>query len=287
MVDHAIGREMDRLRLSRATCALVQHRITDCFHSNTADHRRGKPSTTEKWKASLDRYGDAPPQGHPACSSAHSGRHRLGLITVQERGRLLTKSLTNVIHILSKLWTTRRRRTGNGFKQLDPTNTVQAKKISRWVWNRLDHIGINAEGAVMHDETADLAPIDLIRPVPPRIQRRRDLLASFNIPVGLRKTFIKFTEAETAVLSIISDEVIRHGACTLTNAAIADLSGTSRSTVQDAVHTAEAEGLIKVARGSRNNTITVSAKWKAWLDRYSEAPRTDQVAGSSGRAPAA
>jgi hypothetical protein len=164
---------------------------------------------------------------------------------------------------------------------------VQAKKISRWVWNRLDHIGINAEGAVMHDETADLAPIDLIRPVPPRIQRRRDLLASFNIPVGLRKTFIKFTEAETAVLSIISDEVIRHGACTLTNAAIADLSGTSRSTVQDAVHTAEAEGLIKVARGSRNNTITVSAKWKAWLDRYSEAPRTDQVAGSSGRAPAA
>jgi hypothetical protein len=134
---------------------------------------------------------------------------------------------------------------------------------------------MDGEGAVMHDETADLAPIDLIRPVPPRIQRRRDLLASFKIPVGLKKTFIKFTEAETAVLSVISGEVIRHGACTLTNTAIADLSSTSRSTVQDAVHTAEAEGLIKVEQGSRFNTITVSAKWKAWLDRYGDAAPRD------------
>jgi hypothetical protein len=122
----------------------------------------------------------------------------------------------------------------------------------------------------MNDENADLAPVDVIRPVPPHIRRRRDLLASFNIPLGLRKTFIKFTEAEIAVLKIISSEVVRHGACTLIMDAVADLSGTSRSVVKSALRTAETEGLIKIEHGSRYNTITVSAKWKAWLDRHGD-----------------
>jgi hypothetical protein len=39
-----------------------------------------------------------------------------------------------------------------------------------------------------------------------------------------------------------------------------------------AVHTAKAEGLITIVQGSRHNTITVSAAWKAWLDRYGDAP---------------
>jgi hypothetical protein len=122
---------------------------------------------------------------------------------------------------------------------------------------------MHAEGAAMDDE-----------PVNPRIEQRRVLAASLNIPAGLREKFVKFTwPGEIAVLKIISSEVIRHGACTLTNAAIADLSSTSRCTVQNAVRTAEAEGLIKVEHGSRYNTITVvSAKWKARLDRYGDAP---------------
>jgi hypothetical protein len=111
-------------------------------------------------------------------------------------------------------------------------------------------------------------------PVNPRIEQRRVLAASLNIPAGLREKFVKFTwPGEIAVLKIISGEVVKHGACTLTNAAIADLSSTSRSTVQNAVHTAEAEGLIKVEQGSRFNTITaISRKWKAWLDRYGDVP---------------
>jgi hypothetical protein len=95
------------------------------------------------------------------------------------------------------------------------------------------------------------------RPIHLRIQRRRDLAASLNFPAELRETFGKFTDSERAVPKIISGEVVRHGACTLTKDTIADLSSISRNVVQRAVHAAKAEGLIKVERAG-GNTITVS-----------------------------
>jgi hypothetical protein len=119
--------------------------------------------------------------------------------------------------------------------------------------------------------------MDPIRPVHPRIQRRRALAASLNIPPGLEEKFAKITESETAVLKIISGEVVRRGACTLTKTAIADLSGTSQPLVKVALRNAKAEGLIKVERTGRYNTITLSAEWKAWLDRYGDAPPTAPV----------
>src|SRR4029077_11051031 len=98
-------------------------------------------------------------------------------------------------------------------------------------------------------------PMDPIRrPVHPRIQRRRDLAASLNFPADLSETFGKFTDSERAVLKIISGEVVRHGACTLTKDAIAALSGVSSPVVKTALPTAKAEGLIRVERGSRYNT---------------------------------
>jgi hypothetical protein len=113
------------------------------------------------------------------------------------------------------------------------------------------------------------AQLDLLA----RIQRRRNLAASLNIPAGLEEAFVKFSRpGGLAVLKIVSGEVVRHGACTLSKDAIADLAGTDRTAVKVALRTAKAEGLIKVERGSRYNTITVSAKWKAWLDRYGDAP---------------
>jgi hypothetical protein len=112
--------------------------------------------------------------------------------------------------------------------------------------------------------------MDLIRrPVHPRIQRRRALAASLHIPPELGA---KFTEGEMAVLKAIADRHVRHSACTLTRDTIADLSGTGRGTVKTALRTAKAEGLIEVRQGPRYNTITVSPKWKAWLDRYRDAP---------------
>jgi hypothetical protein len=103
-----------------------------------------------------------------------------------------------------------------------------------------------------------------IRPIHPRIQRRRDLAASLHMPPELGA---KFTTSERAVLKIISGEVVRHGACTLTKDAIADLSSVSSIVVKVALRTAKAEGLIAVERTGRRNTISLSAKWKAWLDR--------------------
>ena len=65
----------------------------------------------------------------------------------------------------------------------------------------------------------------------------------------------------------------KHGACTLKWDAIADLAGVSSTVVNVALHTAKAEGLIKVEQsGRRGSTITLSAKWKAWLDRHGDAP---------------
>jgi hypothetical protein len=109
-----------------------------------------------------------------------------------------------------------------------------------------------------------------IRPVHPRVQRRRALAASLHIPPELGA---KFTDGERAVLKIVCGEVVRRVACTLQWDAIADLSGVSSAVVTTALRTAQAEGLIKVERSGRlrRSTVTLSAKWKAWLDRSGDA----------------
>jgi hypothetical protein len=122
------------------------------------------------------------------------------------------------------------------------------------------------------DDPAEPGPLARIRQLHPRTQRRRDLASSLNFPADLRETFGKFTDGERAVLKIISGEVVRHGVCMLTKDAIADLSSASITVVKIALRTAKAEGLIKVKLGHRYNTITLSAKWKAWLDRSGDAP---------------
>jgi hypothetical protein len=112
------------------------------------------------------------------------------------------------------------------------------------------------------------------RPIHPRIQRRRDLAASLNIPAGLEEKLAKLTEGGMAALKVISGEVVRHGACTRTVDAIADLASVHPRVVKRALRTAKAEGLIEVRQGGRYNTITLSSEWKAWLDRYGDAPTT-------------
>jgi hypothetical protein len=120
-----------------------------------------------------------------------------------------------------------------------------------------------------------------LRPIHPRIQRRRDLAYSLNYPADLRETFGKFTTSQLAALNIISREVVRHGACTLTKDAIAEWSCVSCPVVKTTLRTAKAEGLIAIERTGRRNTITVSPEWKAWLDRYGDVPR-DRAAPGCG-----
>jgi hypothetical protein len=105
------------------------------------------------------------------------------------------------------------------------------------------------------------------RPIHRRVERRRALAASLHIPLELGA---KFTDSERAILQIISEEVARHGACTLSKDAVAALSCTSPTVVKVALRTAKASGLITVERTGRRNTITISPMWKAWLDRYGD-----------------
>jgi hypothetical protein len=112
-------------------------------------------------------------------------------------------------------------------------------------------------------------------PIHPRVERRRTLAASLYIPTELSETFGKFTDSQLAVLKIVSGEVVRHGACTLTQNAIGALSAAGHTVVKVALRTAKAEGLIKIELGQRHNTITIiSPTWNAWLDRYGDAPTT-------------
>jgi hypothetical protein len=123
-----------------------------------------------------------------------------------------------------------------------------------------------AEGAAMDDEPVNLR---VERPIRRRVELRRALAASLHIPLELGA---KFTDSERAVLQIISNEVARHGACTLSKDAIAALSCTSPTVVKVALRTAKATGLITVERTGRRNTITMSPMWKAWLDRFGDVP---------------
>jgi hypothetical protein len=121
------------------------------------------------------------------------------------------------------------------------------------------------------DKSAELDSLARIRHHP-RILHRRELAASLSVPPELEKAFDKLTDSELAVLKIISGEVVRHGACTLTKSAVADLSCTSPTMVKVAIRAAKAEGLIAVERTGRRNTVTISPTWRAWLDRHSAAP---------------
>jgi predicted transcriptional regulator len=82
----------------------------------------------------------------------------------------------------------------------------------------------------------------------------------------------RFTLAETAVLAVVSAEVRRHGACTLTVGHIAALAGVSETTVRNAVREARALSLVQVeerrvsAWRNKPNRITITSReWLSWL----------------------
>ena len=101
------------------------------------------------------------------------------------------------------------------------------------------------------------------------LTRRRQLAASGPMPPALAA---RFTVAELAVLRIVSDEVRERGHCDRTIAEIAARAGVGRTSVQNAVRTAAALGLLTVEErrreGRKNlpNVIRlVSREWLAWI----------------------
>src|SRR3712207_41854 len=101
------------------------------------------------------------------------------------------------------------------------------------------------------------------------LERRRRWAASGALPPSLA---CRFTLAETAVLSVVSAEVRRHGACTLTVGHIAALAGVCGQTVRNALKAAQALGFVHVEqrrvtafRNKPNRVTIISREWIAWL----------------------
>lgn len=79
----------------------------------------------------------------------------------------------------------------------------------------------------------------------PRILRQRSLAGSCAVPAAVG---VNFPQAQTAVLSVIANEVRRHGVCALAVDSIADLAGCGCTTVQTACRRAVQLGYLSVTR---------------------------------------
>ena len=82
----------------------------------------------------------------------------------------------------------------------------------------------------------------------------------------------RFTTGELAALAVIARQCQGSGVCTLPIDAIAALAGVSRTTTQNALRAAKAQGLIFARERRRpglpsltNVLRVVSAEWAAWL----------------------
>ncbi len=114
------------------------------------------------------------------------------------------------------------------------------------------------------------------RPVRPRspdkqasIERRRRCALSGAVPSRIAASF---TLGEAAVLSVVAGQVRKSGQSLLPIDALAALAGVSRSTVKNAIRTAERLGLIqRIERRRRglpslsNILRIVAADWLTWL----------------------
>jgi hypothetical protein len=82
----------------------------------------------------------------------------------------------------------------------------------------------------------------------------------------------RFTQAELAALAVIARQCQRGGACSLPIDALAALAGVSRTSAQNALRAAKAQGLILVKERRRqglpsltNIVRVIAPEWTAWL----------------------
>ena len=150
---------------------------------------------------------------------------------------------------------------------------TEAEAIAGAVQARRAAFARPPSGVALSHIAAASAPRRPIRPRSPdkqaSLERRRRCAASGALPPQLAA---KFTVAEIAVLSIIAAEVRKHGACILPIDAIAAKSGTSRSSVGNALRLAGSLGLLqrierrRAGQRSETNILKVSsAAWTAWI----------------------
>lgn len=103
------------------------------------------------------------------------------------------------------------------------------------------------------------------------IQRRRRLAASGPMPPAMAAAY---TVGELAVLRVVGDEVVAHGACDRSLAELAARAGVCRKLAQLTLRLAARDGLVTIERRPRpgrknlsNVVRIISAEWSAWLKR--------------------
>src|SRR5215211_7384048 len=158
---------------------------------------------------------------------------------------------------------------------------VELPKVSSLLWRAY------AAGQVSEAEASELSELIEARraiPVPPprprlrvgsrprtpeSLARRRRWVAGGLLPPALAS---RFTAAETAVLSVVATEVLKHGRCTLVIERMAALAGVGRSTVKRALRAAQELGLARIEerrvsawRNAPNVVTITSAEWTGWL----------------------
>src|SRR5215212_6630566 len=184
-------------------------------------------------------------------------------------------------------------------RAVEASPRVELAKVAGLLWRTY------AAGHVTEAEASELS--DLIearraipvRPPQPRLRvgsrpqtpeslaRRRRWVAGGLLPPALAS---RFTAAETAVLSVVATEVLRHGRCTLVIEHIAALAGVGRSTVKRALRAAQGLGLVRIEerrvsawRNAPNVLTITSAEWSGWLRmRRSSRPKGE---GSNSEPP--
>src|SRR4051812_48231993 len=166
-------------------------------------------------------------------------------------------------------------------RAVEASPRVELPKVSALLWKAF-HAGTvtETEASALSDliEAKRAIPVPPPRPrlhvgsrprTPESLARRRRWVAGGLLPPALAS---HFTAAETAVLSVIAAEALRHGRCTLVIEHIAALAGVGRSTVKRALRAAQGLGLVRIeerrvsAWRNAPNVITItSGEWNGWL----------------------
>ena len=117
------------------------------------------------------------------------------------------------------------------------------------------------------------------------IRRRREHSATGPLPPHLAATF---TTGELAVLKVISDEWLAHGACDRSLNELAARAGVCHSLAKRAVRLAELDGLLMVQRrprsGRKHLTNIIRIIRAEWLDWLAKGRRKAYAVGACNRA---
>jgi hypothetical protein len=115
--------------------------------------------------------------------------------------------------------------------------------------------------------------------------RRREHAATGPLPPAIAATF---TTGELAVLKVLSDEWLAHGACDRSLNELAARAGVCHSLAKRAVRLAELDGLLTVQRrprsGRKHLTNIIRIVRAEWLDWLAKGRRKAYAVGACGRA---